>query len=419
MLYGDVQCGCFCPCTHCLWPALTLHAVWWCTVWLFLSMYTLSLTSLDSAYCTVVYSVGVFVHVHIIFDQPWLCMLYGDVQCGCFCPCTHCLWPALTLHAVWWCTLWLFLSMYTLSLTSLDSAYCTVMYSVAVFCLCNHCLCPALTVPAVWWFTMWLFLSMCTPSSSCFDPSCCVVICSVAVFVRVHLSLPCFDPACCVVICSVAVFVHVHLSLPCFDPSCCVVICSVAVFVRVHTVFALLWPFLLCGDLQCGCFCPCTPVFAPLWPFLLCGDLQCGKGFTDNDIVVMNGNDEDTTLNKYKMDYRRMQARLAKVSWAPSLTKSAVPAFWTMSQLHVQHERHQFMAGSQTICVQFTHHSTLHRSSSCILCLVQAKQFPDWLVGSLYLVFYIFFLCMTRQVSTQHFCLAYWIKDLIPCCLQY
>ena len=55
--------------------------------------------------------------------------------------------------------------------------------------------------------------------------------------------------------------------------------------------------------------------------------MQCGKGFTDNDIVVMNGNDEDTTLNKYKMDYRRMQARLAKVSWAPSLTKSAVPAF--------------------------------------------------------------------------------------------
>ena len=41
--------------------------------------------------------------------------------------------------------------------------------------------------------------------------------------------------------------------------------------------------------------------------------MQCGKGFTVNDVVMMNGSEEDVTHNKYKMDYRRVQAKLAKV----------------------------------------------------------------------------------------------------------
>ena len=45
----------------------------------------------------------------------WDCELVWGVQCGYFCPCTHCLWLALT-------------------------ACCMVMYIVAVFCPYTHCL---------------------------------------------------------------------------------------------------------------------------------------------------------------------------------------------------------------------------------------------------------------------------------------
>ena len=132
LLSGDLQCGYFCPWTHRLSSAFTLPAVWWFTMWLFLSMDTPSLACLYSACCLVIYNVAVFVHVHTVFALPWLCLLSGDLQCGCFCPWTHRRCPALTL------------------------------------------------LPAVWWFTVWLFLSMDTPSLPCLDPSCYVVICSVA-----------------------------------------------------------------------------------------------------------------------------------------------------------------------------------------------------------------------------------------------
>ena len=130
--------------------------------------------------CMVMYSVAVFVHVHTVFGLPWLCLLSGDLQCGYFCPWTHRLSSAFTLPAVWWFTMWLFLSMYTPSLPCLDSACCLVIYSVAVFvhghtvvalrwlccllcdglqcgCFCpwTHRLCPALTLPAMWWFAVW------------------------------------------------------------------------------------------------------------------------------------------------------------------------------------------------------------------------------------------------------------------------
>lgn len=39
---------------------------------------------------------------------------------------------------------------------------------------------------------------------------------------------------------------------------------------------------------------------------------RCGQAFTDNDVVMMNGSEEDLTHNTYKMDYRRLQAKLAK-----------------------------------------------------------------------------------------------------------
>lgn len=42
--------------------------------------------------------------------------------------------------------------------------------------------------------------------------------------------------------------------------------------------------------------------------------VQCGKSFTENDVVVINGSDDDTTQNQYKMDNRRLLAKMAKVS---------------------------------------------------------------------------------------------------------
>ncbi|KAK7502124.1 hypothetical protein BaRGS_00006488 [Batillaria attramentaria] len=39
---------------------------------------------------------------------------------------------------------------------------------------------------------------------------------------------------------------------------------------------------------------------------------KCGKPYTENDLVMLNGTEEDVTLNKYKMDNRRLQAKLAK-----------------------------------------------------------------------------------------------------------
>lgn len=39
---------------------------------------------------------------------------------------------------------------------------------------------------------------------------------------------------------------------------------------------------------------------------------KCGQAFTDNDVVVLNGVEDDVTHNTYRMDHRRVQARLAK-----------------------------------------------------------------------------------------------------------
>ncbi|KAL8622449.1 hypothetical protein ACOMHN_034114 [Nucella lapillus] len=39
---------------------------------------------------------------------------------------------------------------------------------------------------------------------------------------------------------------------------------------------------------------------------------KCGQAFTENDLVMLNGSEEDLTHNTYKMDYRRVQAKLAK-----------------------------------------------------------------------------------------------------------
>ncbi|XP_070195758.1 replication termination factor 2-like [Littorina saxatilis] len=50
---------------------------------------------------------------------------------------------------------------------------------------------------------------------------------------------------------------------------------------------------------------------------------KCGKAFTDNDKVILNGSEEETTENKYKMDYRRVQAKLAKK--AKKAGKHSVP----------------------------------------------------------------------------------------------
>ncbi|PVD23278.1 hypothetical protein C0Q70_16544 [Pomacea canaliculata] len=41
---------------------------------------------------------------------------------------------------------------------------------------------------------------------------------------------------------------------------------------------------------------------------------KCGKSFTENDVVVINGSDDDTTQNQYKMDNRRLLAKMAKKS---------------------------------------------------------------------------------------------------------
>lgn len=39
---------------------------------------------------------------------------------------------------------------------------------------------------------------------------------------------------------------------------------------------------------------------------------KCGKTYTETDIVTLNGTEEETTQNQYKMDSRRVQAKLAK-----------------------------------------------------------------------------------------------------------
>ncbi|XP_076440768.1 replication termination factor 2-like isoform X2 [Babylonia areolata] len=39
---------------------------------------------------------------------------------------------------------------------------------------------------------------------------------------------------------------------------------------------------------------------------------KCGQAFTDNDVVNINGSEEDLTQNSYRMDHRRLQAKLAK-----------------------------------------------------------------------------------------------------------